>query len=257
MVQLELRDVTKRFGGIIALKEFSMALTRHEVLGLIGPNGAGKTTVFNLVTGFYQPTSGEIRVAGRSIAGLDPARIVGVGVARTFQNIRLFNRLSVLENVTAALHREAAYSIVDALMYSKKMRQQEVEITEKAVNLLDMVGLKSRAVERADSLPYGLQRKLELARALALSPSILLLDEPAAGMNPEEARELVEMVKHLHERFRLTTIIIDHHMEVVMSLCSRILVLNFGSLLAEGTPAEVQSNPAVLAAYLGEDERAC
>lgn len=249
---LRLTGVSKRFGGVVACDRLSMELGRGEILGLIGPNGAGKTTVFNLITGVYPVQEGEIYFEGRSIRRLRPDRIARAGIARTFQNIRLFKNLSVLENVLMPVGHPPGYSLLDALLRSPRCLRREAELRQRALELLAQVGLEGYAGQRSDSLPYGLQRRLEIARALALRPRVLLLDEPAAGMNPEESRSLVDTVRSIHRSFGLSIILIEHHMDVVTELCDRIIALNFGALLAEGTPAAIQQNPLVLKAYLGE-----
>ncbi|TYP58787.1 ABC transporter ATP-binding protein [Thermosediminibacter litoriperuensis] len=253
MALLELKGVTKRFGGIVAVKDISFALEQNEIVGLIGPNGAGKTTIFNLITGVYKVTGGKIFFDGKDITDLDPVSIVKCGIARTFQNIRLFNKLSVIENIRTVLFREADYNMVEALFRSPKVTKIEKQLVEKAMEYLKVVELEEYANYRADSLPYGLQRKLEIARALALKPRLLLLDEPAAGMNPEESLMLVDLIRKVKERYNLTIILIEHHMDVVMELCPRIIVINFGEMLIDGTKEEVQSDPRVLKAYLGEE----
>ena len=249
---LELDRVSKSFGGIVACSKLSFSVSPGQIMGLIGPNGAGKTTVFNLVTGVYQPTSGRITFDGRENGRQRPDQLSGLGMARTFQNIRLFRNLTVLDNVRIALGRKAGYGLLQALFLAPSASRAEIRVRQEALEYLSLVGLAGKAGNRADSLPYGLQRKLEIARALALNPKLLLLDEPAAGMNPEESLELVGLIRALHEKFHLTILLIEHHMDVVMELCDRIVVLNFGEKLAEGTPDEIQSNPLVLKAYLGE-----
>lgn len=245
--------LTKAFGGVVAVNDLSFGIDEGEILGLIGPNGAGKTTVFNLMTGFYRPTAGSARFSGRDLTVMTPPQIVNSGIARTFQNIRLFANLSVLDNVTTVLYRYAKYGFVQALLKNRNVRRDEKFIREAAMSYLAEVGLEGRAHERASALPYGLQRKLELARALALEPRLLLLDEPAAGMNPEESMELVRLIETLKEKHNLTILLIEHHMDVVMSLCQRIVVMNFGEKLMEGTPEEVQRDERVIEAYLGEE----
>ncbi len=245
----------KRFGGIAACDHISFTADRGQIVGLIGPNGAGKTTVFNLITGVYRPSDGSIRFAGDRIDGLSPDDIVAKGIARTFQNIRLFRSLSALENVCIAVDRVAEYGLLQTLLRLPKVLRSETETRRQAMEYLDALGLADKAHVRADSLPYGLQRKLEIARALALKPQLLLLDEPAAGMNPEESGELAKLIRMVHDRYQLTTLLIEHHMDVVMQLCDKIVVLNFGQKLAEGTGAEIQVNPEVLRAYLGSGER--
>ena len=249
---LELRTVTKAFGGIMACRDVSFNIKKGHIMGLIGPNGAGKTTMFNLITGVYAPTSGSILFEGREIAGLRPDKVAAQGIARTFQNIRLFRNLSVLDNVCIAVDKQVHYSFAAALLRLPGVLKQEQEIRKQALTYLDEVGLADKAKVRADSLPYGLQRKLEIARALALKPALLLLDEPAAGMNPEESLDLARLVRRIHQRYNLTILLIEHHMDVVMELCDNIVVLNFGLKLAEGSAEEIQNNPDVLKAYLGE-----
>jgi len=249
---LELRGVTKCFGGITACKDITFNLEEGRIMGLIGPNGAGKTTAFNLITGVYGLTGGSIIFNDQVITGKRPDQIVRLGIARTFQNIRLFKNLSVLDNVCIAMDCHETYFLGAAFLRLGSMRKRELAIKEQAMEFLAAVGLEGKAQARADSMPYGLQRKLEIARALALKPRLLLLDEPAAGMNPEESLDLAELIRTLHQRFQLTTLLIEHHMDVVMSLCERIYVMNFGVRLAEGTAEEIQSDPEVLRAYLGE-----
>lgn len=250
---LELEELRKNFGGVVAVDGLSLKLSEGELLGLIGPNGSGKTTVFNLISSVYPVDGGTILFQGMDITSWGPTEVVKAGIARTFQNIRLFGSMTVLENVQAALHREGTYSLVEGfLQWPKTVPQVERRLREESHRLLAIVGLEREADRRASTLPYGLQRKLEIARALALRPKLLLLDEPAAGMNPREATELVELIKRIHRDERLSIILIEHHMDVVMSLCPRILVLNFGRLIASGTPEQIQKDPAVLQAYLGE-----
>jgi branched-chain amino acid transport system ATP-binding protein len=252
MKVLELKGVTKKFGGITACKDISFEISEGQIMGLIGPNGAGKTTAFNLITGVYGLTEGEILFCGKPITGKRPDQIVMDGIARTFQNIRLFKNLSVLDNVCIAVDGHETYSFGAALLRLKSVSEKEKLIREKAMEYLTAVGLEDKCHARADSLPYGLQRKLEIARALALKPKLMLLDEPAAGMNPEESLELARLIRQLHDNYKLTTLLIEHHMDVVMSLCEKIYVMNFGEKLAEGTADEIQTNPDVLKAYLGE-----
>jgi len=255
---LEVKNLTKLFGGIVACHDLSFGAEAGRITGVIGPNGAGKTTIFNLVTGVYKPTSGAILFQGKAIGGRQPDYVVKQGITRTFQNIRLFKNLSLLENVVIALDlNRTSYRMFAALTRLGHVRRTEKELRKTALEYLDIVGLADRPHDRADSLPYGLQRKLEIARALALEPKLLLLDEPAAGMNPEESLALAELVRQVRNQFDLTVLLIEHHMDVVMELCDHIVVVNFGERLAEGTPEEIQNNPAVLEAYLGEDyERA-
>jgi len=251
---LETKNLTKLFGGIVACNDLSFNVEEGKIKGLIGPNGAGKTTIFNLVTGVYKPTGGEIFFQGKQIGGQQPDRVVKQGITRTFQNIRLFKNLSLLENIVIALDlKHTDYHIFGALVRGLGVRRKEKDLRRQALEYLDIVGLADRPQDRADSLPYGLQRKLEIARALALEPRLLLLDEPAAGMNPEESLGLAQLVRKVKEQFDLTVLLIEHHMDVVMELCDHIVVMNFGEKLAEGTPEEIQNHPAVLEAYLGED----
>lgn len=253
MSVLEIKNLTKRFGGIVACQDLSFQVEEGKILGVIGPNGAGKTTVFNLITGVYAPTHGQIIFRNAELGGQNPDVVVKKGIARTFQNIRLFKNLSVLENVIIALDlKHIDYPLLKALVRTPDIAIMEQEQRERALQYLKIVGLESQASSRADSLSYGLQRKLEIARALALEPTLLLLDEPAAGMNPEESSELAGLVRKIQKQFSLTVLLIEHHMDVVMELCDRIVVMNFGEKLAEGDPEEIQSDPKVLKAYLGE-----
>jgi branched-chain amino acid transport system ATP-binding protein len=249
---LKIDNVTKEFGGLTAVADLNLNVEKGELIGVIGPNGAGKTTVFNVITGIYEPTAGSIKFKETEIAGMEPYKISKLGIARTFQNLRLFRNLSVLENVKIANQTFAEYNIISAIFRNSQFRAQEREIKKNALKLLDIVGLSEFVNEKAGKLPYGFQRKLEIARALALKPEILLLDEPAAGMNPDESQELMEFIAKIRNDFDLTIILIEHHMEVVMGICERILVLNFGKTIAEGTPEEIQSSPEVISSYLGE-----
>jgi branched-chain amino acid transport system ATP-binding protein len=251
---LELRNLTVDFGGVRAVNDLSLAVAPGEFIGLIGPNGAGKTTVFNLITNAYQATAGDILLDGQSIRGLSPDRICRRGISRTFQNIRLFPRMTAYENVELGLHATPHYSLFESFVRSPRAARSERESRVRAHELLQLVNLEQHANAQAGSLPYGLQRRLEIARAMAASPRILLLDEPAAGMNEDECRELVDLVRIIHRTMGYTIIMIEHHMAVVMDLCrdSRIYVLTLGSLLTSGGPADIQSNPQVVTAYLGE-----
>jgi branched-chain amino acid transport system ATP-binding protein len=249
---LELREVTKLFGGITACRNITFKVARGQIMGLIGPNGAGKTTAFNLITGVYGLTGGSVALEGTSLGGLRPDTIVRHGIARTFQNIRLFRNLSALDNVIIALDCHETYLLGASFLRLPVVLRREKAIRGQAMEFLAAVGLEDKAGTRADAMPYGLQRKLEIARALALKPKLLLLDEPAAGMNPEESLDLARLIRKIHEDFKLTTLLIEHHMDVVMALCERIYVMNFGEKLAEGSAEEIQKDPDVLKAYLGE-----
>lgn len=251
---LSVRNLTVDFGGVRAVHNVSMELQPGELVGLIGPNGAGKTTVFNLITSYVRPTSGEILFKGQNVVGKTPDKICQMGISRTFQNIRLFPQMTAYENVELGLHNAPLYSIFEAFFRTPRARKIEQNTRTRAYELLEMVNLREYARERASSLPYGLQRRLEMARAMATRPSLLLLDEPAAGMNDDECKDLVQLIRKIHTQMKYTIIMIEHHMNVVMDLCagSRIYVLNLGDLLAVGSPSEIQNNPEVIQAYLGE-----
>jgi branched-chain amino acid transport system ATP-binding protein len=252
MTLLELGDVTKSFGGIKAVTGVSFAVPRGSIFGLIGPNGAGKTTVFNLITGVYRPDSGTIRLEKDNLVEKRPAEIAAVGVGRTFQNIRLFGQMSVLDNVLVACETARRTGLRGALARSSTFRDEERAMREKALELLDLFELSSLADERSTSLSYGNQRRLEIARALMLAPRLLLLDEPAAGMNYGEAEGLKKQIGWLRDRFALTVVLVEHNMQVVMSVCEEIHVLDYGETIAHGSPEEIREHPKVLAAYLGE-----
>jgi branched-chain amino acid transport system ATP-binding protein len=251
MAILEVRGVTKRFGGLVAVKQLSMSLERGALYGLIGPNGAGKTTVFNLLTGVYRPDEGSIELDGRPIAGLKPSRIARLGMSRTFQNIRLFQSMTVLENVKLARHLGRTQTVATAILHTPSLHTEEDQFEDEALELLALFRLGGRAHDLAINLPYGSQRRLEIARALATRPKVLLLDEPAAGMNPHESLELMDLICSLRERFGLTILLVEHNMKVVMGVCERIQVIDYGETIAIGTPREIQDNPRVIEAYLG------
>jgi branched-chain amino acid transport system ATP-binding protein len=249
---LETRGLTQRFGGLTAVADLNLRVQAGELVALIGPNGAGKTTVFNLVTGVYKPAAGEIRFDGVPIGGMEPSRIHGLGIARTFQNIRLFADLSVLDNVRIAHHARTRYGLAAALLQTPILRREESRIIEESLALLRTLGLEEFVGEKARHLPYGQQRRLEIARALASRPRLLLLDEPAAGMNPNEIGDLMEFIARIRTEFGLTILLIEHQMKLVMGICERITVLDFGATIAEGTPETVRTDRRVLAAYLGD-----
>ena len=252
MAMLEVTSLGISFGGLRAVDELSMKIEKGGLVGLIGPNGAGKTTVFNMLTGVYRPTDGGIRLDGQNLVGKKPHEICKLGVARTFQNIRLFSNLTVLDNVKTGLHNEITYSLAESLFHIGSYRKKERQMDERAMELLGVFGLESVADYKAANLPYGKQRKLEIARALATNPKLLLLDEPAAGMNPNETGELMETIELVRKKFGVTVLLIEHDMKLVSGICEYLYVLNFGRLLAEGTPSEVLQNPEVVTAYLGE-----
>lgn len=250
---LEVKALTRRFGGLVAVNNVSFTVNKQEIFGLIGPNGAGKTTLFNLITGLIPPSSGQLLYQGAEISKLRPYKIAGLGIARTFQNIRLFGELSTLENVIIARHLHIKSGMFKGVLGLPPATQEEEKSKQKALELLELVGLSDRVEEKAKNLPYGDQRRLEIARALALEPQILLLDEPAAGMNPNEKQQLSEFIRNLRDRFNLTIILIEHHVPLVMGLCDRIAVLDFGQLIALGEPSVVRNNSAVIEAYLGNE----
>ena len=251
---LDLRNVVKRFGGITASNDVSIHIPQGSIYGIIGPNGAGKTTLFNMITGVYDTTEGEIIFDGEKINGLPTHIIAQKGIARTFQNIRLFSDLSVYDNLLTACQKNITYGLLDGFLRTPNCRRQEEAARAECDILLKEMDLTTQSGQKASNLPYGMQRKLEIARALATHPKILLLDEPAAGMNEEESVQLSAFIRNIRDSRNLTIVIIDHHMDVIMNICDRVSVLNFGTLLADGEPSEIQSNPEVITAYLGVDE---
>ena len=249
---LECKNLGIQFGGLKAVDSFNLNIEKGMLYGLIGPNGAGKTTVFNLLTGVYKPTTGTIRLDGKLINGKTPTQINNMGIARTFQNIRLFSNMSVLDNVKVALHEKVKYPLLASMTHMFGFSKKEKEMDELATDILKVFSLDDKSDTLSGNLPYGAQRKLEIARALATSPSLLLLDEPAAGMNPNETEELMETIRQIRDRYNLTILLIEHDMKLVAGICEKLSVLNFGTELASGTPSEVLNNPEVITAYLGE-----
>lgn len=253
MSLMEITNLNKSFGGLSAVLDFEFRLDQNELVGLIGPNGAGKTTVFNLITGVYKPDSGSILFNDKDIAGLAPHTICARGIARTFQNIRLFNDLSVLDNVKIAAHKDVPYGFLSTILRTPGFFKGEEQIEQEALRYLEIFKLDNKRNEQARNLPYGEQRRLEIARAMATRPTLLILDEPAAGMNPQETKELMNMIGWIRQDFNLTILLIEHDMSLVMGVCERIYVLDYGQIIAEGLPEEIRNNKEVIEAYLGEE----
>jgi branched-chain amino acid transport system ATP-binding protein len=248
---LEIKQCTKRFGGLVAVKDLNMLLRPGDLYGLIGPNGAGKTTVFNLITGVYTPDFGSIALSGKPIQGSKPSLIAKQGMSRTFQNIRLFKSMTVLENVQTSSHVHKKQGMFDAIVRTRSLKEEEAEIRRSGMELLKIFGLDKRADELASNLPYGSQRRLEIARALATNPKVLLLDEPAAGMNPQESIDLMRLIQFCRDKFQLTILLVEHNMKVVMGVCEKIQVIDYGETIALGSPKEIRDDPRVIEAYLG------
>jgi branched-chain amino acid transport system ATP-binding protein len=254
MALLHIENMTHCFGGLRAVSDFNLTLEGGELMGLIGPNGAGKTTVFNLVSGFYRPTEGKICFGDKKIMGLRPHKVTALGMARTFQNIRLWNSLSVFDNLCVSQHYNLHYGFLQSVLRGGRFRENETRVKKTAQEFLEILGLAHYAKEIPKNLPYGLQRRLEIGRALSLRPRLLLLDEPAAGMNPGEVDDLIELIRWIRGEFKLTIWLIEHHMRVVMSVCEWIKVLDFGETICEGTPSDIRQNKRVIQAYLGDEE---
>lgn len=253
MPLLQIKDLTHFFGGLKAVDDFEVEIEKGEIVGLIGPNGAGKTTIFNLICGLYTPTEGEIIFNGSNVVGLPSHEVASRGVGRTFQNLRLFNDLTVLNNIKIAQYSQANYSLTDAFLRTKRYLGKEREVEERAYELLETIGISGHAHQLTKNLSYGDQRRVEMARALALRPRLLLLDEPTAGMSPAEMITMTELIEEIRGMFDLTIFLIEHRMRVVMGICEWILAIDFGALIGEGTPDEIRNNPKVIKAYLGEE----
>ncbi|NDY57572.1 ABC transporter ATP-binding protein [Desulfovibrio sulfodismutans] len=253
MALLEVKDMTQYFGGLCAVTDFSVTFAGGELMGLIGPNGAGKTTVFNLISGFYQPSRGDIVFKGKNTRGLKPHKVTGLGIARTFQNIRLWFDMSVLDNILVSQYYHLGYSLWDCFLRSNRYLRRETEMRAWAMEILEALDLAQFADELPGNLPYGIQRRVEIARALSTKPDLLMLDEPAAGLNSSDVEGLIKLIAWIHKEFKLSIWMIEHQMDVVMSLCTWIKVIDFGATIAEGTPKEIRENPVVIKAYLGDD----
>lgn len=251
MSLLQTKNIGITFGGLRAVDNFEITIEPGELVGLIGPNGAGKTTIFNMLTGVYLPTEGEIFIDGKLVNGKKPYQIVKAGLGRTFQNIRLFADLTVIENIKIAFHKDMSYNTFTGVFRLPKFWKEEDEITKKAMDLLHLFDMEGDADNLAKNLPYGKQRKLEICRALATNPKLLLLDEPAAGMNPQETKELMETIHFIRDKFQVTILLIEHDMNLVMGICERLVVIDYGMIIAKGTPDEIKSNKKVIEAYLG------